>query len=196
MTDHGESKVSISKREIKINGYISLSTVSAVARAIRDMQRHTLEPIFVIIGNSHGGCASSGQMIFGMLRSAVAPIFTVVEQFAWSSAFYIFLAGKRRIMFRGARTGPHSVAITRYKDVSYDLVQQHSDMMYTKAFDKQIVKTIRSVVKMPPSKIWEMCLTKKIFSAHDALKIGIATDLALAKTFYKPRPRNKRRKTK
>lgn len=192
MTGWGEVKASLHDRVITINGYISLSTISAVARAIRNMQRHNLDPIITIIGNSHGGCAISGQMIFGILQNTVAPVHTVVEQFAWSAAFYIFLAGQKRVMFNNARVGPHSMTITHFKDISRDFVEQHRDLMYTWKFNERLYSIIRSVINISHDEIEKICLTKKIFSANEALKLGVATDIVLEKDFYDSQPRDKR----
>lgn len=192
----GEVKVSVPGRTIKINGYISLSTVSTIARAIRDMQRRNVEPIVVILAKSYGGCASSGQMLFGILKNTTAPIYTVVERLAWSAAFYIFLAGEKRIMFKNAKTGPHSCTITNYKDMARDVSDIYRDLVYVNKFNGKIFASIRSVVKIPPNRIREMCLAKKVFSAREALKLGLATHIASGKKFYKTRIVKKSRKAR
>jgi ATP-dependent protease ClpP protease subunit len=181
----GTVTVSIPKRIIRIEGTISLQTSQKVLRAIRDMQRHTLDPIVVVIGYSEGGCATVGCALYGMLRNSVAPIYTVAERLAWSAACYIFLAGQRRVMFNNARVGLHSTTITHYADTTRNLVGLYSDVLYVMSFDARLVHIVREATGLPKKKIHELLIANKPFDTKTALELRLATDTADGRLFYK-----------
>ncbi len=181
----GSVRVSVPKRTIRISGTISLKTVRRVLRAIRDMQRKNLDPIVVIIGYSRGGCAIAGCALYGVLRTAASPVYTVVERLAWSAACYVFLAGQYRVMFKRAKIGLHSAVITQHAYATRNFTEAYSDLMYIATFNEKLIELVRQSTGLPKKKIHELLMKNKLFDVKTALQLRLATDSADGRHFYR-----------
>ena len=135
-------------------------------------ESYTPKPIIIDI-NSYGGSVEDGMALISAIEASKTPVITRVSGYAMSMGFFIFLAGKERLMSKYARLMYHQGSIGlggTQKDVEEEL---QSWLDYEEIL-LDFVVTHCKLKKKDLKKIYKK-KSDKYYFLNEALKLGIAT---------------------
>jgi ATP-dependent protease ClpP protease subunit len=144
-------------------------TTAAVETALQSISGRA-----VIRINSPGGSADTGIAIYNLLKRHPGGVDTHNEALAASAASIIFLAGDKRTMERGSKLmihRAHTIAIGNQSEM-----KKMADVL--SLYDDDMAKLYAQHMDVPVEEVLEYMDEETWFSADDAVRTMLATDVA------------------
>ena len=126
--------------------------------------------------HSDGGCVYSALKIVDMLDACELPIITVAKGNAQSAAAVIFSCGTQRVISPRGMVMVHSVRGCS----AYTMREMQLDLKETERINKQMCQVIARTTPKRRASYYEKMVSENVdinYSAEDALREGIATDI-------------------
>lgn len=166
----------LKKRVMIINQEIDDDLIEKHTLQLIEMDKQNNDPVTIYI-NSNGGNLYEGINLADVINSVKSPVYTICLSHAFSSAFIIFMAGKKRAVYKNSIFMMHPIK-TWFEGENVPAVLKEAELLnkLSKRMAKYLAeKTLKS------ERYWEQKVLK---SAHDvyffpeeALKQGIATEI-------------------
>jgi len=134
------------------------------------------KPIYFYI-NSNGGSVSDGMALYDLINAIKAPVITVCVGSASSMGAMLFLAGKKRVMFKHSKVMIHDASYGNadFGGLKPDEIKERTN---------QLVKTcemLRGIIADKTGhslqEIEEKMKIDSYFTVEEAIEYGLATDV-------------------
>jgi len=146
--------------------------IENILKNLNALANESEEPIYLVI-NSIGGLRVLAFAICDAIRISRAPVYTVIQGQALSSAAIIFLAGEKRYITKYSRIMIH--------DVSVDGIDKKLTESDFKNFRKKLEKTNKEIVQfvmertgLSRRKVKNLMKKERELRAKEAVKFGFA----------------------
>ena len=165
-----------SERKIFLTESITADVTSELIKQFLylDEVNHEKEIKFYI--NSPGGEVTSGLCLYDVIRKCKAPVTTICTGTAASMGAILFMAGEKRIMFQDARVMIHDPSMCfGMQNAKVGYVQDVlDDLMKLK---KRLAGILAERSGRKIEEIYKKTCVDTFFSAKEALKFGLATEI-------------------
>ena len=165
----------LSPFQIRIVGDICPKVAADVEVLLRRATQ-TGQPDVVIDLHSDGGCVYSALKIVDMIDACNLPVITVCKGNAQSAAAVIFSCGTRRVISPRGMIMVHSVRGCS----AHTLRELQLDLKETERINRQMCQVIARTTPKRKASYYEKLVSDNVdinYSAEDALREGIATDI-------------------
>jgi ATP-dependent protease ClpP protease subunit len=158
---------------IYLNSNITEETVSTLINQIKDINKsENPKPILIHI-SSIGGDVNNGYRFLSIFDSSKVPIATIIDNYAFSAATFLFICSPYRLMTKEAYCLLHDYSITFNEDLSLNKkelsdITAHFDKYFNNIIDIYLKKT-----KFKKNKLIELLQHDIYLDYKDCLSNGI-----------------------
>lgn len=167
----------LEKREIYLTGAIDEQSASSLLKQLMYLEYESNEPVTMYI-SSPGGAVTSGMAVYDYIRLMHSQVNTVCVGIAASMAAILFLAGSERMMLPHSKVMIHDPSFGGGMSMSgqkpHEIQEKLNDLIETR---KMLADIIVEQTGMPRKKVLNLTKKDTYFSAEEALKAGIATQI-------------------
>lgn len=162
--------------EVWINGTIDRSAIETTTMRLLTLAYSEKFARLNVFINSGGGDVDAGFGLIDTMMNLPIPVWTINVGEAASMGLSIFLAGERRFAFPHSNFMAHSISYDKGQD---KLDEQESYLEFCKLKQRQHAEYYSQRTKKTTK--WWLAKYREAdywFDAHEAMKLGIVTDIA------------------
>lgn len=166
---------------IYFRGDVNLTNIKILTRIVQEQNQKYINTNKKILNKnpiklhitSHGGDVDAGLLAYDLIKLSRFPIYTFANSYVFSSATYIFLAGKQRFMT------PHTYFLIH--NMSYDISGKHNDIgdyyRNNQIITKDVEKIYLNETNLKLNLIKHLLKREKFLTPDECIKYGIVNKI-------------------
>jgi ATP-dependent Clp protease protease subunit len=164
-------------RTIEWFGGVTHSNLEEVLGKIKTLLASSPQEEIQLIVNSHGGATGIGMAFYDTVRSVLKPTLTTIGSGdVDSSGIIVFLAGKKRYLTKNTTLLLHLAGRTFGTEKRFSTLDLENILKEDKLKDYQYACVVSDATegKWSPEKVLELMANNTVFTAEEAVSMGIA----------------------